>query len=229
MISNKYFALYFRIFAFLFATIGILRQTGILFGIFSIRPFMYYTVQSNVLAIFLFTILIYKTIIAIREKSYDSVGYYPRLSMICSVYLLVTLIVFWALLVPQLDLGMDYLLSFENLAVHLITPLLCLLDYIMFTEARKLKYRDVYYVCIFPVIYVIFSIGAGLVGYVYGYERVSGSPFSSYIELVPVRVPYFFLDFDRLGLMVIIYCTGILAFFLLLSHIIYWIDHKVRK
>ena len=229
MISNKKFALVFRICAFLFATIGILRQTGILFGIVSIRPFMYYTVQSNILAVILFAMLIIKTINSIRTGINESVGYYPRISMICTVYLLVTLIVFWALLVPQLRLDMDYLLSFENLAVHLITPLLCLIDYVLFSEARKLKYSDVYYVCLYPVLYVIFSIGAGLSGYVYGYERVSDSPFSSHLELVPVRVPYFFLDYYRLGFMVIVYCVGILLFFLLLSHIIYWIDHKVRK
>ena len=228
MIKNKKFALVYRLGALIFAVAGLLKQIGVFSGNISFRAFMYYTIQSNFIAVLLFALLIARTIKALREGTQGGVGFYPRLGMVCSVCLLVTLIVFWALLVPQ-GMSLDYLLSFENLAVHLITPLLCLFDYILFAEARKLKYRDVYYVCIFPIAYVIFTSIAGLEGYVYGYEGVVSSAFSSSMELVAVRFPYFFLDFDKLGVTVLAYCGGILVFFIMLSHIIYWIDRKVRK
>jgi hypothetical protein len=137
------------------------------------------------------------------------------------------MLVFLVLLVPTVDAA--YLWTFENIAVHTVTPLLCLFDYILFSESGSLKYRDVYYVCIFPIGYVIFTSVAGLAGYLYGYENIITSAFLGKMESVPIRFPYFFLDFDRLGIMALAYIGGLLAFFLLLSHGIYWIDWKKRK
>jgi hypothetical protein len=111
--------------------------------------------------------------------------------------------VFWALLAGTVDAA--YLRTFENLAIHAITPLLCLADYILFTQARHLKYRDVYYTCAFPLFYVVFAGIAGFAGYVYYHIGEIEHPFSSYIHMVPVRFPYFFLDFDRIGFMVFAY------------------------
>jgi hypothetical protein len=148
--------------------------------------------------------------------------------MVCVVNVLVTFIVFWSLLAGTL--GTDYLFSFENIAVHAVTPLLCLADYILFTEARRLKYRDVYFTCVFPLFYVIFTSIAGLAGYVYYYAATFENIWdASPATAAPVRFPYFFLDFDRLGFMALAYITGILAFILLLGHGMYAVDRKVRK
>ncbi|MDR0294198.1 MAG: Pr6Pr family membrane protein [Oscillospiraceae bacterium] len=229
MIQDRRFALAFRSGSFLFAVAGILKQIGVFSGSVSFGAFMYYTILSNLLAAALFAVLTARTARGLREGTRGGAGWYPRLGMICAVDLLVTLIVFWVLLAPQQDVSAGYLWTFENIAVHTVTPLLCLLDYIFFAEARTLKYRDVYYVCIFPICYVIFTVAAGLAGYVYGYEGILSSAFSSQINLVPVRFPYFFLDFDRLGMMAAVYIGGILIFFLLLGHGIFLIDRKVRK
>jgi hypothetical protein len=144
--------------------------------------------------------------------------------MVCVVNVMVTFIVFWVLLSHMLSV--EYLLSFENIAVHGLTPLLVLADYILFTKAQHLSYRDVYMTCVFPLAYVFFTSIAGLAGYVYHYVAEFESVFSSYAETVPVRFPYFFLDFDRLGFMVFAYIAGIVMFILLLGHGMYWIDRK---
>ena len=81
----------------------------------------------------------------------------------------------------------------------------------------------------FPLAYVIFTSVAGLAGYTYHYVATFEHTFSSYLQTEPVRFPYFFLDFDRLGLMVLAYIAGILAFILLLAHGIYALDRKVHK
>jgi hypothetical protein len=227
MIKNKRFAFMFRLCALLFAFAGLMKQIGIFGGTISFRAFMYYTIQSNLSAIILFTMLAIRTINNIRDKETGSVGYYTRFTIICAVDLLVTMLVFWVLLVPTVDAA--YLWTFENIAVHTVTPLLCLFDYILFSEAGRLKYRDIYYVCIFPIIYVILTSIAGLAGYVYGYEGIVSSAFSSTIESIPIRFPYFFLDFDRLGIMALAYIVGLLMFFILLSHGIYFIDNKIRR
>ncbi len=225
MIQDRRFAFVFRLCSFLFAVIGLMSHVGIFRGVFLSGAFMYYTIQSNLLAIILFGILTTRTVKGLREGVKGHADWYPRLGMIVAVDLLVTFCVFWGLLMPQ---GMDpgYLLSFDNIAVHTITPLLCLLDYVLFSRSRSLKYRDVYYVCIFPLCYVAFSTIAGFAGYVFRYTAGSGL---NIMESTPVRFPYFFMDFDALGMIAFAYIGATLAFFLVLSHVIYFIDHKVRK
>ena len=226
--KDKRFALGFRLGAFLFALAGLLVQAGVFSGNASSAVFMFYTIQSNMLAVFLFAFLTLRTAGSLREGLYGSVGWHSRFGMVCAVNLLLTLIVFWVMLVPVVPAS--YLWTFENIAVHTVTPLLCLLDYILFSEPRRLKYRDVYYVCIFPALYVIFTTVAGLAGYVYNFGATFGGDFASEsLDTAPVRFPYFFLDFDRLGIMVLAYIGGIFVFFILLSHVIYLIDRKVRK
>ena len=229
MIQDRRFALAFRAGSLLFAIVGLMSHVGIFKGEFSSGAFMYYTIQSNLLAIVLFAALTVRTTKGLREGTKGSAGWYSRFGMIVAVDLLVTFIVFWTLLMPQ-GMSSDYLLSFDNIAVHAVTPLLCLFDYILFSKSRSLKYRDVYYACIFPICYTIFASIAGFVGYVYYVVITFDSPFSSSPSgTTPVRFPYFFLDFDKLGIMVLVYIGVILVFFLLLGHGIYFIDHKVRK
>ena len=226
VIQNKRFALIYRLCAFVFATVGVLKQIGVFNGMISFSSFMFYTIQSNLIAVVLFAFLAVRTGKSLREGLRGSAGWHSRLGMVCTVDLLVTLAVFWVLLVPEVPAS--YLWTFDNIAVHTVTPLLCLFDYILFSQPKRLKYRDVYYVCIYPLCYVVFTTIAGFAGYVYYFRSTFSDVFSDTIEVVPVRFPYFFLDFDRLGAMTAVYIAAILVFFLLLSHFMYFIDRKRR-
>ena len=225
MIQDRRFAFIFRFCSLSVAALGLLTHIGIFRGVFLSGAFMYYTIQSNLLAVIFFGILVVKSAKGLREGRRGNAGWYPRLGMIVAVDLLVTLFVFWVLLVPR-GLNPGYLFSFDNIAVHTITPLLCLLDYVLFSQPRSLKYRDVYLVCIFPFVYVLITIVARFAGYVYRYSEYLGTGVTG---SAPVRFPYFFLDFDALGITVFVYIGVILVFFLLLSHVIYYFDQKVRK
>ena len=218
MIKNKKLALVFRIAAMLTAAAGLLDLMGAFRGELYIDVIYYYTAQSNILAIVLFGMLIVKTILSLG-KGPESACYFPRFAMVCAIDILLTFVVFWTLLVPVLD-GILPLWTFDNLAVHAITPLLCLLDYILFSEPRRLKYRDVYYVTIFPLCYVAASSIAGLAGHVYEISPADGAP---------IRFPYFFFDFDRIGMFSLAYIGGLIVFFLIIGHIFYFLDAKVRK
>ena len=218
MIKNKKIALIYRSAAVLLATAGLLDLMGAFGGAFYINVLYYYTAQSNIMAIILFVMLLVKTILGI-SKGDDNASYFPRFSMICSINVMLTFVVFWILLVPQL-IGILPLWTFSNLAVHAITPILCLFDYILFAEPRHLKYRDVYYVTIFPICYLAGSSLAGLAGHVYGISPTDGAP---------IRFPYFFYDFDRIGYLALVYIAGIVIFFLIARHIFYYIDKKIRK
>ena len=225
MIQDRRFAFIFRLCAFLIAAYGLVCHVGIFRGVFFPGAFMYYTIQSNLLAVVFFGILVVKTAKGLREGRQGNAGWYPRLGMIIAVDLLLTLSVFWVLLVPQgLDPG--YLFSFDSITVHTITPLLCLLDFVLFSQPRSLKYRDVYLVSVFPAAYVLFTIIARFAGYIYRYTGylAIGSRGSA-----PERYPYFFLDFDALGATVFVYIGVICIIFILLSHVIYYFDQRVRN
>jgi hypothetical protein len=186
----------------------------------SFSLFMYYTIQSNLLALVLFGMLTVRTVRDLRKRGLEGhCGYFPRFSMIVAIDLLLTLVGFWVLLAPQafaMD-GAYYMASFPNLMAHLVTPLLCLADYFLFAQPGHLKYGDVYKVLIYPLSYVAFVTVAGVCGYTYRQPAVDGGI---------MHYPYFFLDWERLGARVILFCGALILFFLLLSHCLYWLDRK---
>lgn len=222
MIQNRIAALIVRIIGFIMPLWGLLIQMGLFSGEFNTDALMYYTIQSNILAFALFAVLLVKTIKDIKETgTRGDVGYCPRFEMVCIIDLLLTMLVYWVLLAPTaFDMGdSSSLLSFDNLSVHLFAPLLCIVDYILFTKSKSLKYRDVYYILIFPLLYVLFTSIAGFMGYTYGVDGAG----------VPVRFPYFFFDYDRVGGAAFIYIGALVVIFLIISHFIYLLDRKWNK
>jgi len=222
VIKDKRIALAFRAVALVLATSGFLSMLGVFEGTVHLSILAYYTMLSNVLVIVLFCVLTVRTARDLRKGKSGNAGYYARFEMVCAVDILLTFVVYWVLLAPTF-FAMDdsyEMWTFGNLAVHCFTPLLCILDYFLFTQARHLKYRDVYYSVIFPVIYLVATSAAGLLGYVYSISQDDGKP---------VRFPYFFFDFDRLGIWSFVFIGAILIYILLNAHVFYLIDKKIRK
>lgn len=219
MLQNRLIALGFRCTAFVVILSGILIHLGLGSGFFFADQLLYYTLQSNILALFMFGYLIIKTADDFRHKGKaGSASYCPRFEMVCVVYLLLTLILYWVLLAPRaFTMGVDIgMWTYSNLVVHLLTPLLCIIDYFLFSEPGRLKYQDVYAVLIYPVCYVIFAGVVSLTGHVY---RIS-------LEGNEIHFPYFFIDFEHTGLMAIAYIVGITVFFLIISHGFYYLDRR---
>jgi len=162
-----------------------------------------------------------RTTNGLREGKTGDVGYFARIEMVCSINIMLTFLVYWVLLAPRVFMMVDDfpIWTYANLAVHGFTPLLCLLDYILFTKPGHLKYRDVYYVCIFPLIYLIGTSIAGLMGYVY---------FISADDGLPIRFPYFFYDFDRIGMLAFAYIAGLVVFLVVVGHAFYFIDRAKK-
>jgi hypothetical protein len=212
----------FRVLSLLLAVAGFLAMLGIFGGNFWPRTLAFYTMQSNILAIILFGMLAVRTAGGLRECIKGEAGYFARFEMVVTINILLTFVVYWVLLAPTLFTIVEEfsLWTFDNLAVHAITPLLCLADYVLFTQPRHLKYRDIYCVCIFPLAYLIGSSIAGLLGYVY---------FISLSDGLPVRFPYFFYDFDRIGLTALAYIGALIVFFLIIGHVFYALDRKRGK
>jgi len=222
MIKDRRAALIFRVACLLFTGAGLLAMLGVFDGGFWPRTLVFYTMQSNILALVLFAMLTVRTVMGLRGGRRGNAGYFARFEMICTIDILLTFVVYWVMLAPTLfTMVEEYSLwTFDNIAVHGVTPLLCLLDYILFTQPRHLKYRDLYLVSVFPLAYVAVTSLAGLLGYVYFVSQADG---------LPVRFPYFFYDFDRIGFVSFLYIAALLVFFLLIGHVFYLFDRKIRK
>lgn len=222
MIQNRKCALIFRVAALLIACAGVLSITGALRGEFSSTQLMYYTIQSNLVAILLFGMLIVATIKGIKKDGwYGSCSFFPRFEMVVVIDILLTLLVFWVMLVPQsFSMGDGYpLWSFSNLSVHLLTPLFCMLDYVLFAASKHLKYRDVYAILIFPYLYIILVTIAGFAGFTF---RVLPDGTAQHF-------PYYFLNWEWIGSTVFLYIIGLTALFLVISHLLYLLDKKWEK
>jgi hypothetical protein len=222
MIHDRRIALLYRLGSLIFTLFGLLAVIGVFAGEFNPSLLVYYTLQSNLLALVLFAMLSIRTLKRLRKDGqFGKTGYAARFEMVVVIDLLLTLLVYWVLLAPGF-FSMDGPYSpfkFGSLATHLVTPLLCLLDYILFTDSGHLKYKDVFAVLVYPLAYLVGTSIAGLLGYVYRIEPDGEA----------ARFPYFFYDFDRIGAQALLYIGALIAFFLLLSHVFYWVDKKVRK
>jgi hypothetical protein len=208
MNRNRRLVLGFRVSALVVTMVGLALQVSLFEGLLSLRSFMSYTAQSNLLAVVLFAILTVRTVYGRRVGRPRDPPWCSRLVMVVSVDLLVTLVVFWTLLAPLANAS--YLLGIENLLVHTVTPLAPLADFLLFSSAGQVKYRDVYYACIFPLSYLTGVVGVALSGRVY-----------YLIADTTVRFPYFFLDFDLLGWTALQYLVSLLGVFLVASHLVY--------
>ena len=154
-----------------------------------------------------------------RKNKAGHPGYCPQLEMVVSAILFITFVVYWVMLAPRtFMMATEFdLWSFGNLAVHVYTPLLVLFDYILFSPPGHLRYRDIYHIEIYPLVYVLFTSIAGFLGYVYYISPMDG---------LPVRFPYFFFDFDRIGALSFVFIVALVVFFLLIGHIFYAVDRR---
>jgi hypothetical protein len=219
MIRDRIVSLIYRTCSFLLILYGLMSHLKILSGAFRLSSLMYYTIQSNLLAAVLFYLLLsanYKALI--KEGRRGRTGFCERFAMICVVDLLLTLIVYWTMLAPApysaatgFNLG-----KFDNVVVHLLAPLLCLADYLIFTTPGQIKYRDVYVALVFPLLYALFSTVVGYAGYTY---RISA-------QGIPVHFPYFFLNFEQLVVLSLWYIAAITAVLLVIGHALYWFDQR---
>ncbi|MCL2520600.1 MAG: Pr6Pr family membrane protein [Spirochaetaceae bacterium] len=214
MFKDRRFILWFRIFAFLLAIAGILYTVGFFSNNIQLGMFLYYTMITNTMAAVLWAIFIKRTVQSLhRDGRSGPAGYYPRLNMIFAVPVVMMGIAYWVIMAPASN---DNLLTFVNLTTHGTTPLLFLIDYLLFSTPGKVKRKDIGYAVLIPVAYVVLTYSVTALGFLY--PRLGGGA---------GRYPYFFFNVEELGLAVVtLYIAFIAIFTLLLGCLFYFIDKK---
>jgi len=125
------------------------------------------------------------------------------------IMILVTFFVYNILLAKDKTIS-DYFFSISNLIMHLILPLMFLVDWILFNNHNNAKWYYPFLSTILPLIYVAFILIRAL---------ILGNSYSGTLY------PYFFLNVERLGLGgVTLWVIILVVFFVALGYILFMFD-----
>ena len=133
--------------------------------------FMYFTIQSNIAIAIICAVGCY---LIMRDKAISNAWYIVKL--VGTVSITLTGVVFVVMLAPVLG---DKAWNIQNTLTHVVVPAAAIADYFVIASGSSLRKKDVVYVTIPPLLYVIY---AGI-GYIRGWEFALG-----------VNYPYFFLN-----------------------------------
>lgn len=143
----------------------------------------FYTLQSNLWVFILELVLLVLTIIEdvkqvsiIKEKM-------VVLKFVMTVAILVTFIVYWSMLAPYV--AQKNVLALSNVILHAISPILMLIDFLVFDREYTFKKNNVYLTIIPLLYYLIFAMVRA---------EISDTVFTQ-----GSRYPYWFIDIDTFG------------------------------
>lgn len=178
----------------------------------------YYTMQSNIICLIAF---IFFWIKDLRKYNCKKSNLYYVMKGMVTIAILVTAIIYLTILLPN-ELPM-YIISSKgmtgkklgNILVHVISPSLVLLDYVLIDEKGRFKF-------FYPFIWLF--IPSGYVCFVYSglgrFYRIGGSK----------KFGYFFLDYEKMGVQrVIAWVAGIAIGIVIVGYIFIWLDRKLVR
>ena len=186
----------------------------------SVRALMsYYTLQSNVICLIAFMIIL---ILELLNKQYQTDIYYLIKGGLV-ITIAITAIIYHIALAPggfQMDALQNSINNKQlaNFLVHTVSPILVLLDYVLFDEKGHFK-------LFYPILWLIQPLN--YVVYVYTYSNLGGSFYNIGGSR---RFAYFFLDYKKLGyLEVLKWLIVIILGILIISELLVVLDKILKK
>ncbi len=213
-IHNRLLSLVYRIIFLFCCGIGLYLNSGIPNGEFAPYMLIFYTIQSNTLCLFFFSVLIFKNFLNLKNQGIKGTTIFlPHFKGAVTMAIAITFIIYHFILAPQfLAVSSDYnLYSWQNILVHYVVPISTILDWLIFDEKSNYRWFDpILWLCV-PIAYFIFILVRAKIGGV--------------IEIVESLYPYFFIDVDMLGWGIVLKNTSLLILaFLAIGYVIYIID-----
>ena len=182
MIRNRTTQLVFQSVYCTLAIFGIIGSLGYFDVKFNTEFYLFYTNLSNYICIGLMFASLIATIKNANKKQDGYVATAPKFKFMCNIMILVTFLVYNILLAKD-NTVLEYFTSTSNLLMHVILPVMFILDWILFYEHGKTKWYYPLLCLIMPLIYVVFIL--------------IRAPFVQGLDVTVY--PYFFLDLNTLG------------------------------
>ncbi|WP_139652090.1 Pr6Pr family membrane protein [Raoultibacter phocaeensis] len=215
-IKNRYLSCIWKTAIVLIGAWGVLLNLGFPEGPLSLHPLLYYTIQSNLFVIAYFAFAAAACAREIRfSGSRGTVNYSPAIKGAVSMGIVVTLLIYWFVLV-----GADFAMipngtAASNLTVHLIVPVMVVADWALFDEKGCIRVADPVRWLALPAYYLVFALVAAQLGAVYR---------------AGARYPYFFIDADLIGWTgVVVNVVLVAAAFLVLGYLVFALDRALGR
>jgi len=211
IIEKKQLNIVFKIFIVIISLIGLYLNFNNQKA-FNLMPLIsYFTILSSLLCLIHYLYVSIKMLLNYNNE-YNTIS---KGSLI--ICLTVTFLIFHFVLRPMSFsmINAKYLMSWANIIVHYLVPILVIIDWLIFDKKGKLNYLDPFRWLLVPFVYWVAVTLNAMFGYVYP----NGS-----------KYPYFFLDIDKYDLFIVI--RNVLFFSILLiilGYILVLVDKKLFK
>ena len=212
MIKNKKTHIIYRSIYLVIGLIGIISSFGAFNGVYNPNWYLYYTNISNYFCFFTVLALLIHDVKAYRNGEKVGVSSIAPLFRFCvCVMIFITFIVFNTLLTHPFSV--EYWIDLQSVIMHLILPIMFILDYMLFSKHRSVNVFAPLFACIVPLIYVLYILIRAEV----------------YLGTGRMIYPYFFLNVQYFGYGgVALWCLGIAAIVILVGYL-FWMYDKLIK
>jgi len=128
-------------------------------GALFVNFFSFFTIDSNVAAVAVFAV---GAVLLIRNQG--DPRWYALLRASAVTYMTVTLVVY-NLLLRGIELPQGTTLAWSNEILHVVAPLLIVLDWFFAPGRRRLEWKDLRVIIAFPIVWVIYTLIRGPLAY----------------------------------------------------------------
>lgn len=210
MIKNRLVQVIFQVVYLTLAIFGIIGSLGYFNRSFNSDFYAYYTNLSNYICIGAIIAAFVSTVKKTNKGEQGYVDIAPAFNILCVILILVTFLVYNALLAKDNSVA-DYFLSPSNLIMHVILPVMFIAHWVLFYEHGKLRWYHPLLCTVMPLVYV-------------GFILIRAAILSNVEDAM--RYPYFFLNVDKLGWGgFFMWIAILLAVFVFIGYLFFFFDN----
>jgi carbon starvation protein CstA len=118
--------------------------------------FSFFTIESNVLA----AVAMLLGVVSVLTAKGAEKEWFTTLRLVATTYMTVTLVVY-NLLLRNVELPQGQTVAWSNEILHVLGPLLVILDWLLAPGRNRLEWRRVWVVVIFPVLWAAYTLIRG--------------------------------------------------------------------
>ena len=185
----------------------------------------YNTIQTNIMCFIMFLALLIKTIMDYaKNKKLEVSEVSKSMQLAVTYFIFLVMMGYWPLLAPMVGIGKTPIEMCNTLFLHLFTPLITIIDTLLFLDHGKINRKDCFKWTIYPLFYLILIITIANVSDVPYYQFPVGD------KMIPLHYPYPIFDPQVVGVAGLVIMSFVQVFSnLLFSYLFICLDHKIAK
>ena len=222
MIKNRTAQLIYQTIYVTLGFVGIIASLGIFDNVSAIRWdfYVHFTNISNFLCI---GVMLSELIQTAKKKDNSFVSAAPILKFIGMLGILLTFLVFNIMLAGAEGRDPQANWRIGSLCFHVVLPVMYIADWFLFYERKKAKWYYPIASIAFPLVYVVFLI---IQAVILSFDSSILIPTTT----TPLIYPYFFVNFETLGVAGVLMWIGILAVaFVVVGFLFFGLDKLGKK